>query len=157
MAESVRPAAPADIGRLLDLMAGFYREAGYGMNRALSHRAFVELLHDPALGQVWLLEEDGRTGGYVVLTFGFSMEYGGRDAYVDDLFVLPECRRKGLARAGLGAVLEECRRRGVRAVHLEVARANRPAKRLYAGIGFRRSNRRLLTCPLTNETTAIPG
>lgn len=155
MANSVRQAMLSDIGKLLDLMAEFYREAGYSLNRQLSQQALAELLHSPSLGQVWLLEQDGRVGGYIVLTIGFSMEYGGRDAFVDDLFVLPGFRGRGLGRCGLDALLAECRRRNVRAVHLEVGRTNKRAKKLYSKFGFRENNRRLLTCRLTEETTAI--
>jgi ribosomal protein S18 acetylase RimI-like enzyme len=100
---------------------------------------------------VWILESDGQPAGYVVLCIGFSLEYGGLDAFVDDLFVRPACRRRGLGRTALAELFEECRRRGVRAVHLEVGRDNDAARALYARFGFRDQDRQLLTMRLPRD------
>lgn len=155
MTNSAKPATSGDIGVLIDLMTEFYEESGYGLNRGLSRRAFGELMQDPSLGRVWLLQHKGQVAGYIVLTVGFSMEYGGRDAFVDDLFVRSKFRGLGLGRCGLDALLAECRARGVRAVHLEVGRSNEPAKKLYAKYGFQYNDRQLLTRRLEEETTTV--
>jgi ribosomal protein S18 acetylase RimI-like enzyme len=155
MANLVKPATFTDIEGLVDLMAEFYEESGYRLNSELSRQAFGELIEDPTLGQVWLLQHNSQVAGYIVLTVGFSMEYGGRDAFVDDLFVRSKFRRLGLGRCGLEVLLAECHRRSVQAVHLEVGRSNEPAKKLYAKFGFQDNNRQLLTVRLKEETTAL--
>ena len=155
MTNLVKPATSTDIKELVDLMAEFYKESGYRLNIELSRQAFGELVEDPELGQVWLLQHNSQVAGYIVLTVGFSMEYGGRDAFVDDLFVRSRFRGLGLGRCGLEALFAECRRRGVRAVHLEVGRSNEPAKKLYGKFGFRDNDRQLLTVRLKEETTAL--
>jgi GNAT superfamily N-acetyltransferase len=126
-------------------MEEYYAEAGLSMEREEAAASFSRLLREPARGVVWMIEADGGPAGYAVLTLGFSVEYGGLDAFVDDLFVRREHRRQGRARAALEALLEECRRRGVRAVHLEVVPGNEPARALYERLGFRSHGRQLWT------------
>jgi GNAT superfamily N-acetyltransferase len=68
---------------------------------------------------VWLAEIDGHVAGHLVLTFCHSMEYGGRSAFIDDLFVRPELRNRGVGRALVGHARSVCEELGVRAMHLE--------------------------------------
>lgn len=58
------------------------------------------------------------------------------------LAVAPAARRRGLAKALVGAALEAARSAGAQAAFLEVAEDNAPAAALYAGLGFRRSGLR---------------
>ena len=146
--QTMRPAGIEDVALLLDMMSEFYAESGHPFDRENAAEAFTQLLADDSLGTVLLLQDSARVAGYAVLTCGFSMEYGGRDAFLDDLFVRPEFRRRGLGRSAIDALLVECRKRGVRAVHLEVARDNISAGMLYESLGFRGNDRRLLTLRL---------
>lgn len=133
-------------------MTAFYAETGTPMDASLTRRAFTRLIEEDALGRVWLLEAGAEVAGYAVLTLGFSLEYGGRDAFLDDLYVSPGHRGRGLGRTALDAVVAECRLRGVRALHLEVARDNAPAHALYARFGFVSHDRTLMTRPVRPET-----
>ena len=92
----------------------------------------------------WLLEFQSQIVGYVVLTFGFSLEYGGLDAYVDELFVKPEFRGRGFASQTLEFLSLECKKLNVVALHLEVDNDNQSAKSLYAKMGFASTKRELL-------------
>lgn len=80
-------------------MQEFYAEAGYALDPDRARTAFLPLLTSGQLGQVWLAELDGQVAGHLVLTFCYSMEYGGRSAFVDDLFVRPALRNRGVGRA----------------------------------------------------------
>jgi GNAT superfamily N-acetyltransferase len=148
----IRMAGGGDLDVLVELMREFYAETGMPLDPGVARRAFATLVGDPRLGRVWILQDgDGRgTAGYVVLTLGYSMEFGGYDAFVDDLFVRPPYRSRGLGRAALDTVIGECRSRDVRAVHLEVDRNNGVAKRLYGAFGFVDHDRELLTRTLTD-------
>ena len=73
----IRAATATDVGTLVDLMAEFYAEAGYPLVRHRAAAAFGDLLADPRLGRVLLVERDGAVAGYLVLTFTFGMEFGG--------------------------------------------------------------------------------
>jgi GNAT superfamily N-acetyltransferase len=147
---TVRPVTLPDVPALVSLMEEFYAESSFSLDRALASASFEALLREPARGAIWLLLDAGEPAGHVVLTTRFSMEHGGLDAFIDDLFVRPAHRRRGLARAGLEALFAECRRRGVLAVHVEVGDRNAPARALYESFGLaaRTDGRVLLTTRL---------
>jgi GNAT superfamily N-acetyltransferase len=131
-------------------MTEFYAESGYGLDQERARAAFLTLMGDERLGRVWLLRMAGDDAGYLVVTLGYSMEYGGLDGFVDDLFVREAFRGHGLGTAALQAAREFCTERGVRALHLEVERANVVAQRLYRQAGFEDNARQLLTLRLTS-------
>jgi ribosomal-protein-alanine N-acetyltransferase len=58
------------------------------------------------------------------------------ELHINNLAVLPECRRSGVATALLSRVLEEAVRLGTRRAMLEVRRSNVPAQELYQKFGF---------------------
>jgi ribosomal protein S18 acetylase RimI-like enzyme len=87
----------------------------------------------------------GELAGYVVAAFGFSLEYQGRDAFVDELYVQPAHRGRGLARAALAHLERECAALGIRALHLEVETGNTRAQALYQSRGFQSKGRRMLS------------
>ncbi|NIO00743.1 MAG: GNAT family N-acetyltransferase [Candidatus Latescibacteria bacterium] len=96
MTPRVRPATPGDRDLLVKMMEEFYAESGTPFETDRTIRAFDGILQDERIGRVWILERRGTAAGYVVLTVGFSMEYSGRDAFIDDLFVRREHRGYGL-------------------------------------------------------------
>jgi ribosomal protein S18 acetylase RimI-like enzyme len=136
MGISVRIAVQEDLGTLVQLMEEFYAESQYQLDRHWAEGAFGVLIGQPELGCVFLLLDDLVPAGYAVLTLHFSMESGGLDAFVDDLFVRPQHRRRGLGDAAMRAFFYECQRRGVLAAHVVVGANNRPAQALYARYGF---------------------
>jgi ribosomal protein S18 acetylase RimI-like enzyme len=93
--------------------------------------------------------DEGEPVGYLVLTFGFSLEFHGRDALVDELYVRDAHRGRGAGSACMAHVEELCRDEGVRAVHLEVDHVNLRAKALYHRRGYEDHARHLLTKWLT--------
>ena len=131
-----RRAGPGDVAALVGLMREFYAEAGHPLDEGSAGQAFRDLIADPPRGAVWLIEEDDRAIGHVVLSVRFAMEFGGLIGYIDDLFVRPAHRRKGAAAAALEALLEECRTRGCRAIEVEVAPDNVPAQAVYRRYGL---------------------
>ena len=89
----------------------FYAESGYPLDPLWATNSFSALLNNPSCGAVWLLLDDGVIAGYVIVTVRFSMEFGGRDAFVDDLYVRASHRRRGVGGAAMTAPIGECRRR----------------------------------------------
>lgn len=81
----MRLAIREDIPFLVDLMAEFYAEGGYALNRTRAAEAFAAVISDARLGHVWIIEAEGEQVGHVVLTLKFGMEYGGTIACLDDL------------------------------------------------------------------------
>lgn len=151
----MRRARPDDIPTLVAFMELFYAESGYTLDRTHAERAFASLLAEERLGCAWLLDDEGRDAGYVVLTLRFGMEYGGMIACIDDLFVLPQHRNRGLSTAALVEIRDFCRSKGIRAITVEVAPDNGPAQAVYRRIGMKEeSDRRLLALPLERPTHA---
>ncbi len=70
--------------------------------------------------------------------WGFGIEYGGADAFVDDLYLVPEARGRGLGTVVLGLLEEQARELGAGnlALFLVVDPDNTPAQRLYRRRGF---------------------
>lgn len=148
----VRVAGRADVGAVVALMAAFYEEDGMPFAADAARSAVTRLVADESLGRVWIAEIDGAVVGYVALTLGYSLEFMGRDAFVDDLYVSPAQRGRGVGTRLLKALTEACPAYGVRAVHLEVARAKTHARDLYRGFGFVDHDRLLMTRRIEDES-----
>ncbi|MGF1642035.1 MAG: GNAT family N-acetyltransferase [Thiotrichales bacterium] len=86
--------------------------------------------------RAWLICLGQRPIGYVVLDFGYTIEFGGRDAFIDELFLEEARRGFGYGRAALEVLVSEAAALGIKALHLEVAHSNEPARRLYRTLGF---------------------
>jgi GNAT superfamily N-acetyltransferase len=146
----IRLATLTDVDALVGLMRQFYAESNFSLSEQSASRAFEALLDDSRLGQVWMIEYDGHPAGFVVLTVSFSMEYGGLRGFVDDFFVAPQYRHRGLGHAALEEVKRACRRRGVRALMVETGPDNDAALNAYRRAGFTDSGHCLLTLPLAD-------
>jgi len=148
----VREAVRGDVPTLVELMAEFYAESDYVLDRGRAAAAFTVLLSDPRLGRVWLIEQAAAAVGYVVVTFVYGMEYGGLMAFVDDFFVRPTFRDSGLGTAALAAARDACSLLGLRAMSVEVAGDNDPALAVYRRAGFEMTDRRLMVLALAAPT-----
>ena len=141
----VHQATRDDIPTLIELMAEFYAESDFPLPSANARHAFEHLLSDPRLGGVWIATTDEGAVGYVVLAVAFGMEYGGLRGFIDDLFVRPSARGRGIANALLEAMTADCVARGVRALSVEVGPDDDAARRVYARAGLTDSGRLLLS------------
>ena len=148
MASMIRLATRRDVHALAGLMAEFYSEANFTLDTAAATRAFETLLAAPALGAVWLAEQDEEPLGHLVLTVAFSMEYGGLRGFIDDLYVRPATRGRGTGAALLEAAREGAIARGLRALCVETGLEDHPARSLYARAGYVDSEHALLVQPL---------
>ena len=108
-------------------------------------RLLRELVDDPAAGMLWLIVVDGQAAGYLLLTFCYSLEFGGRFGLLDEFYVEDRWRGQGIGTAALEFVEGECRNRGLRALRLEVMHANSGALELYRRRGYAVEPRHLMT------------
>lgn len=151
MEPTFRPVEVSDFDALLPMIRALCESDGTPFDEAKVRGALARLVADESLGRVWLIESGGEAAGYVVLTFGFSLEFGGRDAFVDELYVREEFRGRGFGRRTIEVAERACRERGIRALHLEVERANTGAQRLYRRAGFCDHDRYLMTKMMNDE------
>lgn len=144
----LRPATPADTDALLAMLRRFYAEDRIPLDEPRVRRGLDQVLADPSLGAVLLADSPGGVIGYLVLGWCYSLEQGGRHVLVDELYLVPEARGRGLGRALLAAACDWARWQGAEVVRLEVNRHNPRAKALYLDSGFRDDDRDILTCVL---------
>jgi ribosomal protein S18 acetylase RimI-like enzyme len=145
MSCAFRLAGPADLDRLLEMHEEFAHETGQDFEPAASRSALEGLLAEPASGRAWIIQDGDEPIGYLAICFGYSLEFLGRDAFVDEIYVRHGARGRGLAREALRVAERACRESGVRALHLEVDRQNASAQRLYRSAGFGDRNNYLMT------------
>ncbi len=149
-APTFHPVTPAQADELLDAVRRYYAEDQIGFDETLVRPAVAQLLADPSLGRAFFLHDANTAAraGYVVFTFGFDHEAGGRLATITDLFIEPTHRRQGLATAALRHVAETCRVLGVRGLELQHERHNHAGGALYRRFGFRDNGRVAMFLPL---------
>lgn len=149
----IRQASTDDVELLMPLVAAYHEFEGITSTNLERTKAVVPLLTEAtSFGRVWLIELDGRVAGYIALCFGYTIEFGGRDAFVDEFYLLEGARGQGIGSAALEAVKLEAVKFGVRVLHLEVSRTNRDARHFYSKAGFASRERfHLMSCKLETE------
>jgi ribosomal protein S18 acetylase RimI-like enzyme len=117
-------------------MEEFYAESGYQLDTRWATSSFATLLSKPDWGRIWLAHSNEQPIGHAVLSVRYTMEHGDLSGYVDDLFVRPSFRRRGVACTLLDELFKDCRARGCQSVQVEVGNANAAALRVYAKFGL---------------------
>jgi GNAT superfamily N-acetyltransferase len=107
----------------------------------------AELLQNPVYGVIYLVREDSVPIGYLVICFDYSLEYRGKGAWIDELFVEPAHREKGIGTQLLDLADRASREHQAKVIHLEVNHGN-PAIELYRRRGFSEHHRFLMSKPL---------
>lgn len=137
----LRPASPADLGALLPMVRAYHAFEQIRSSEVQRADAVRTLLNDERLGGIWLLVIDQNPLGYLALTYGYSIELGGRDAFIDEFFIEEAHRGKGFGRAALRRIQEIAAAANLRVLHLEVGQHNTRAARLYRECGFQARDR----------------
>lgn len=127
-------ATPADLEVLLALVREFAEVGQHPFDEGRARRALAPLLESDRHGVAWLLGAAPLPLGYAVLTWGYSLESGGREGLVDELYVRD--RGRGVGTAALAAVVEAARAEGLSRLFLETESHNTAARRFYGRLGF---------------------
>jgi ribosomal protein S18 acetylase RimI-like enzyme len=130
----VRSAEPRDADRVLELMEGLTRPEVADDPRP-QRDVFLRHL-DEEDAYVYVAEEDGDIVGAASLWIRPRLNWTTPEGWIPDLFVDPQFRRRGAARALLDACAEEARRRGCHRLILESGHHRAEAHRLYESYGF---------------------
>jgi ribosomal protein S18 acetylase RimI-like enzyme len=134
-----------DLRDLEQMIFALYREdpPGQTMSRQKIRRTVQELSSHPDKGAITLIQIGDAVVGYAIVIYFWSNEYGGDVACIDELYVKPSWRDKGIGSSCLEHI---ARAKGtdLRGVRLEVTPANRKALVFYSRHGFARmANRHL--------------
>jgi ribosomal protein S18 acetylase RimI-like enzyme len=87
-------------------------------------------------GEVTILFGGDGPDGFAQLRFRPSLYTGALDAYLEELYVVPQRRGEGLGRALLEAVIAYSRERGAAHIDLGTSEADTAAIALYESAGF---------------------
>ncbi|UZR99224.1 GNAT family N-acetyltransferase [Chondrinema litorale] len=138
-------AAEEDIPLVLDMMKDFNEIYNYPFDAELGSINLNKLINNKELGRFWIIYQGGLIAGYVALTFGFSFEYKGRDAFIDELFLKESFRNKGIGKQTMEFLEKQAIDLDLGAIHMEVERENDKAMRLYSKQGYGDFDRNMLT------------
>jgi ribosomal protein S18 acetylase RimI-like enzyme len=130
-------AKPDHLERLDALVAAFHVEMGIKLSEPARRAGITPLLDGSPHGAVYLIGPPRAPIGYVVICFGWSLEFGGMDGFLDELYIRPGVRRRGIASEVLQSLPRALAGAGLKALHLEVKRGDDTAKQLYARSGFK--------------------
>lgn len=134
-------ARPEDADLLLSLIEAYYAFDGIAFDAPAMKRGIAELLANASLGEAWFVRSGEKALGYFVLTFGFDLEFGGRQATMTDLYLDADSRGRGIGRATMSHIETLLKERGIGALELQVEDDNRDALGFYERIGFTRHSR----------------
>jgi GNAT superfamily N-acetyltransferase len=136
MTERIRPAAPGDEGAITEMihqLAEFERAAtDCTVTETQIHTA---LFGARPIAHAHVVEVDGVIAAMALWFLNFSTWDGVAGIYLEDLFVRPAFRRRGLARALLSKLAAECIEHGYSRLSWAVLNWNVDAIALYAGAG----------------------
>ncbi len=132
MRADIRRAGPHDVDTLVDLHRRFCDVDGHPFDARRARAAFAPLLTDDVHGVVWIVDTPQ---AYAVLTWGWSIEAGGAEAVLDELFVTE--RGGGVGSALVDHLLADGRQRGLARIFLETEAHNERVRVFYGRHGFR--------------------
>jgi ribosomal protein S18 acetylase RimI-like enzyme len=132
----VRQLARKDYSEFRRMAHQLYREdpADKQMTPQKVSRTVNQLRNNPAKGRILIFEAEGRVVGYAILIFYWSNEYGGDILHIDELYVKPEHRGRGIATTFLKQLHNKSH---AVAFELEVTPPNKEALQYYKRLGFK--------------------
>lgn len=94
-----------------------------------------ELMRSGDYTECFIIEKDGEAAGYMLLAYTFSQEAGGKTAWIEEIYILPQFRSKGLGKEAFAFIKKNIEPSCAR-LRLEVEDDNVRAKKLYSSLGF---------------------
>lgn len=131
----LRAATLDDVAAIVPRSSALQAHENIEISDVALEAALREMLVDPSLGGVWMIEDDGAVVGYAFISLSFDLEFAGREAWLTELYIDDAARGRGAGTFALDALSSLLRGLGVHAMHLQV-RADNPALRLYERAGF---------------------
>jgi ribosomal protein S18 acetylase RimI-like enzyme len=139
-----KPLEKVDIPTITQMMQDFYAIDNYPIDIEESKKLFQEFITNENLGKSWLIYSEKEIVGYIILTFIFSFEYGGKIAFVDELFIKETARGKGIGKEAIQFIQREVPKLSLKLLYLEVEPHNENAQKLYLAHDFELHNRKLM-------------
>jgi GNAT superfamily N-acetyltransferase len=136
MSLHIRLTEKTDLEIVLDLLSRQFKEHEIEVVENRLRYAIDAMLADSNLGFFLLAQCGESIIGLACVSFCWTLEHGGKSAWLDELYVLPEFRSHGIGSALLDSALKNAQDQGCAAVDLEVDIEHRRAESLYQCFGF---------------------
>ena len=124
------------IDDLVAMMVDFNAYEHITWTREHGEAALRRLLSDASLGAIRFIVEGDVAVGYFVVTYGYDLEWNGRDAFLTELYLVESARGHGVGAQAIALVEAFAKEQGALALHLMVRNDNAVAQRLYQRAGF---------------------
>jgi len=128
--------APDDRDRLLNMVTQFHLEERLPTTDEERLAGIDALFSGELQAAAWLIGPKSSPVGYIIVSFGFCMAIGGREAMIDEIWIRPSVRGRGMGSQCLAMILKELSQMDIKRVNLDVATDNPQAKALYEKLGF---------------------
>lgn len=133
---TLETASFADLPAIEALVADLHNAEHIEMDRKERDSALRMLIERPEIGGMWVIRVQGTVIGYIAVAYGFSIVFGGRDAFLDEICVVADRRGQGIGAAAIKQLKTILSAKDIKALHLEVNKDNQRAQRLYGSLGF---------------------
>lgn len=133
---NLKTSKPEDTAKLLTMMEDFFAMFKYPFDTTTREQQIEKLLHQKDWGQLFTFDEEGQEAGYLMLAYGYSFEFGGRIGFIDELYIKPSFRGKGVGKTVLQQLKSQMENLGLASLRLEVEQYNKHAIGLYESEGF---------------------
>ena len=144
MAREWEPSVTLDVARHEDLpqlteLLGLLlaQEVDFAPDPERQRRALGEILSDASIGRIYVVRETVNVIAMASLLYTVSTAEGGRAAWLEDVVVRPDRRRRGIGRLLLEHLASRAHAEGVLRLTLLTDPGNERAHALYEGLGFR--------------------
>lgn len=134
---AIRLATFDDLPHLTPLVAAFHQEEGIVSDPKQRDRALIPLLEGSPHGAVYMIGPRNSPMGYVVFSFIWSVEFGGLEAMVNEVYLGHNVRGKGIGKSILKRLFRTMAAHGVHSLSHEVHQKNAKAIQFYKALGFR--------------------
>jgi len=136
MHTEIRLASIEDLAIVLPFVRTFHQVENIPIAEKDLKTSLSTLLNNDTLGGIWLIYCEGQAVGYIMLSFGYSLEFGGKDAFIDEFYIQPEFRGLGLGKETLKLIKMVAKELGICTLLLEVDKTKDKAQKLYSDLNF---------------------
>lgn len=138
---SIASARVSDCTECARLLVQQLAEHGVDASAEQLSRVLDKIVADAARGFVLLARENGRIVGIAYVATILSAEHCGQVAWLEELYVMPSHRSRGIGTALMAAIMERARNAQIVAIDLEIDAGHSRVESLYRRLGFRPLNR----------------
>jgi len=129
----IRPFRRGDAGGVIELVRALARYEKLKPPGASASRRLVRDVGRRV--RVLVAEEGGKLVAYAIYLFAYSSFLARPTLYLEDIFVLPEQRHRGIGRRLFDALVREARRKGCGRMEWMALGWNKVARRFYGKLG----------------------